>query len=80
MFWGNPFITSFSYILLAEEVMELSINTNVNKFYKIMEKKGYDVNPRNLTQLYPSGYVPSKKTEKIHSNLTKDDTSTNNSN
>ena len=72
-FWGNPFITSFSYILLAEEVMELSHNTNVQKFYKIMEKKGYDVKPRKLTQLYPSGIVPSNKANDLDPKLTDND-------
>lgn len=73
MFWGNPFITSFSYILLAEEVMELSINTNVKKLHKIMEKKGYDVNPRKLTHLYPADSISPKKTNTIDTNLPKDD-------
>ena len=73
MFWGNPFITSFSYILLAEEVMELSLTINVKKLHKIMEKKGYDVKPRKLTHLYTSDFVPSKKTSTFESNITEDD-------
>jgi hypothetical protein len=73
MFWGNPFITSFSYILLAEEVMELSINANVKKLYKIMEKNGYNVKPRILTHLYPSGHLPSKKTQISNSNIIEDE-------
>ena len=56
MFWANPFITAFSYMLLAQDVMELSHDKNVAKLYKIMEKKGYDTKPRDLTKLYPSGF------------------------
>jgi len=61
MFWGNPFITSFSYMLLAEDVMELSHDKNIEKLYKIMQKKGYDTTPRELTKLYPSGFDSEKK-------------------
>jgi len=73
MFWGNPFITSFSYMLLAEEVMELSVNKNVEKLYKIMKKKGYDTTPRDLTKLYPSGFDSEKKNMLNKNNTLKND-------
>lgn len=37
MFEGIPFLTGFSYLLIAGEVMELNVENNVNKLYKIME-------------------------------------------
>ncbi|MFW9821895.1 MAG: hypothetical protein ACFFE4_03125 [Candidatus Thorarchaeota archaeon] len=61
MFWGAPFLTGFSYILLASEVMEYTVNHNTYKLYKLMEKRGYDVKPKKLTSIYPSGYKPSEK-------------------
>jgi len=61
MFWGAPFLTGFSYILLTGEIMEYSVDNNTQKLYKMMEKKGYDTKPHNLTNLYPSGYNPSKR-------------------
>ena len=67
MFVGIPFLTAFSYILLAGEVMELNAEENIQKLYKIMEKNGYDTEPHNITNIYPSGYKNSKTTtqEKI---------------
>lgn len=61
MFWGAPFLTCFSYILFAGEVMEYSIENNAQKLYQIMEKNGYDITPHDITNLYPSGYEPSEK-------------------
>ena len=61
MFGGIPFLTAFSYILLAGEVMELNAEGNIAKLYKIMENKGYDITPRNIMNIYPSGIEPSKK-------------------
>ncbi|MFX1313588.1 MAG: hypothetical protein ACFFHD_13420, partial [Promethearchaeota archaeon] len=60
MFIGIPFFTGFSYILLAGEVMEISTDENVQKLYKIMERKGYDIKPRKITNLYQSNNEPSK--------------------
>lgn len=55
LFFSIPFLTAFSYILLAGEVMELSVEQNTKKLYPIMEENGYDTNPREITNLYPSG-------------------------
>lgn len=69
MFFGIPFLTAFSYILLAGEVMELSVEQNTKKLYSIMEKNGYDTNPRDITNLYPSGQHKIKKNTSESSNL-----------
>ena len=61
MFGGIPFFTSFSYVLLAGEIMELCAEENIQKLYKIMEKNGYDTTPREITNIYPSGYKSPKK-------------------
>ncbi|TET59027.1 MAG: hypothetical protein E3J52_06945 [Promethearchaeota archaeon] len=61
MFGGIPFLTAFSYILLAGEVMELNAEENIQKLYNIMEKNGYDTKPRDITNLYPSGYKVSER-------------------
>jgi hypothetical protein len=55
MFFGIPFLTAFSYILLAGEVMELDVEENAKKLYEIMEKNGYNTTPHEITNLYPSG-------------------------
>ena len=60
LFGGIPFLTAFSYILFAGEVMELSAEENIQKLYNIMEKNGYDTKPRKITNIYPSGYQPRK--------------------
>jgi len=60
-FAGIPFLTSFSYILLAGEVMEFSIDFNTQKLYSLMEKKGYDTTPRDITNIYPEGFIVRKK-------------------
>ncbi|MGB5910523.1 MAG: hypothetical protein WBH31_04945 [Promethearchaeia archaeon] len=65
MFGGIPFLTGFSYILLAGEIMELTTEKNVSKLYKFMEKEGYDTKPRKITNIYPEGYIPSQK-EKVN--------------
>ena len=65
MFGGIPFLTGFSYILLAGEIMEITREKNVSKLYKIMEKDGYDIKPRTIYNIYPDGYIPSKK-EKVN--------------
>ncbi|MFX0003576.1 MAG: hypothetical protein ACFE9C_08245 [Candidatus Hodarchaeota archaeon] len=63
MFFGIPFLTAFSYILLAGEVMELSAESNAKKLYNIMEKNGYNTKPHDITNIYPSGYkVPKGET------------------
>ena len=54
-FVGIPFLTAFSYILLAGEVMEFSMDFNTEKLYSLMEKKGYDITPRDITNIYPDG-------------------------
>ncbi len=54
-FAGIPFLTAFSYILLAGEIMEFSIDFNTQKLYSLMEKKGYDPTPRDVTNIYPDG-------------------------
>ncbi|MBY9014043.1 MAG: hypothetical protein KGD70_16920, partial [Candidatus Lokiarchaeota archaeon] len=54
-FAGIPFLTAFSYILLAGEIMEFSIDFNTQKLYTLMEKKGYDTTPRDVTNIYPDG-------------------------
>ncbi|MFW9879112.1 MAG: hypothetical protein ACFFG0_39035, partial [Candidatus Thorarchaeota archaeon] len=60
MFVGIPFLTGFSYILLAGEVMELNAEQNIQKLYKIMEKNGYDTSPHDIKNIYLSGYNNSK--------------------
>ncbi|NHJ24774.1 MAG: hypothetical protein EAX89_09380 [Candidatus Lokiarchaeota archaeon] len=61
-FAGIPFLTAFSYILLAGEIMEFSMDYNINKLYKKMEKHDYNTTPRKITNLYPSGYsFPNKE-------------------
>ena len=63
IFWGTPFFTAFSYILLAQEIMEFSIEENIEKLYKIMEDNGYDTKPKKLTNLFPSGFPSENKKE-----------------
>jgi len=60
-FAGIPFLTSFSYILLAGEVMEFSMDFNTQKLYSLMEKKGYDTTPRDITNIYPEGFYRAKE-------------------
>ena len=57
-FAGIPFLTAFSYILLAGEIMEFSMDYNINKLYRKMKKRGYNTTPRKITNLYQSGYIP----------------------
>jgi len=66
-FVGIPFLTAFSYILLAGEVMEFSIDFNMSKLYSLMEKNGYDTTPKDITNLYPEGFSEPKKS--ISNNL-----------
>ncbi|MFX0083869.1 MAG: hypothetical protein ACFE94_19125 [Candidatus Hodarchaeota archaeon] len=54
-FVGIPFLTAFSYVLLAGEVMEMCVESNVQKLYARMEKGGYNTEPRDATNIYPSG-------------------------
>lgn len=61
MFVGIPFLTGFSYILLAGEIMELDAEDNLQKLFNIMKSKGYDTKPRNILNIYPSGYTPPDK-------------------
>lgn len=49
--------------------MELSVEQNTKKLYPIMEKNGYDTNPREITNLYPSGQYKIKKNTSENSNL-----------
>ncbi|MFX1280057.1 MAG: hypothetical protein ACFFA3_11610 [Promethearchaeota archaeon] len=62
-FGGIPFLTAFSYILLAGEVMEMSVDNNIKKLYATMEKNGYNTTPRKVTNIYPSGSEPFKSKE-----------------
>jgi len=50
-FWGIPFLTGFSYVLLAEEIMESSLKMNAEKLYSIMEKNEYNTKPQKITNL-----------------------------
>jgi hypothetical protein len=59
-FVGIPFLTAFSYILLAGEVMEFSMDFNSQKLFALMEKKGYDTTPRDITNIYPDGFISKK--------------------
>lgn len=54
IFWGNPFLTGFSYILLSVEIMDYSNKQNSQKLYEKMEKKGYNTQARDITNIYPS--------------------------
>jgi len=60
-FVAIPFLTAFSYVLLAGEVMEFSMDFNMQKLYSLMEKKGYDTTPRDITNIYPEGFIVRKK-------------------
>ena len=60
-FVGIPFLTAFSYILLAGEVMEFSIDFNTQKLYSLMEKKGYNTTPREITNIYPEGFTKERE-------------------
>ena len=64
-FGGIPFLTAFSYVLLAGEVMEMCVESNTQKLYETMEKNGYDITPRDITNIFPSGSKskPSKPKE-----------------
>jgi len=53
-FWGIPFLTAFSYILLAEEIMDFSLDQNKEKLYRIMENNDFETEPRKITNLKPS--------------------------
>lgn len=68
-FVGIPFLTAFSYILLAGEVMEFSMDFNTQKLYSLMEKKGFDTTPRDITNIYPEGFTKTREsmTEKQES-------------
>lgn len=68
MFGGIPFFTSFSYILLSGEIMETCAEENIKKLYGIMENNGYDTTPREITNIYPSGYESSKRETKYTEN------------
>ena len=59
-FVGIPFLTAFSYILLAGEVMEFSMDFNTEKLYSMMEKGEYDTTPRDITNIYPEGFTKAK--------------------
>jgi hypothetical protein len=61
LFTGVPFLTAFSYVLLAGEVMEFSIDFNTQKLYSLMEKNGYDTTPKDITNIYPEGFSEPKK-------------------
>ena len=62
-FAGIPFLTAFSYVLLAGEVMEMCVDSNIQKLYEKMKKNGYDTTPRNITNIYPSGFSSSENNE-----------------
>ncbi|MFX1500738.1 MAG: hypothetical protein ACFFDH_07215 [Promethearchaeota archaeon] len=61
MFAGIPFLTAFSNGLLAGEIMELNVEQNIQKLYNVMEKKGYNTKPRDITNIYPIGSESSNK-------------------
>ena len=63
LFWGMPFLTSFSYVLLAGEIMEFSNDVNTRKLLRLMEKAGFNTTPRDLTNIYPPGLVKKDKVE-----------------
>jgi len=60
IFYMLPFLTGFSFILLAEELMDFSTDYNRKRLYKLMDKK-YDTNPREIK-------VPRSKSEKSEDN------------
>lgn len=63
LFWGTPFLTAFSYILFAGEIMEFSNDVNTSKLLRIMDKNGYNTTPRDLTNIYPPGLTKKEKVE-----------------
>ena len=34
---------------------------NTKKLYSLMEKNGYDTNPREITNIYPEGFIERRK-------------------
>jgi len=66
-FAGIPFLTASSYVLLAGEIMEFSMDFNTHKLYSLMEKKGYNTTPREITKIYPEGFI--KEREPINNDL-----------
>jgi hypothetical protein len=52
LFYGTPFLTAFSYILLAIEIMNFSHKENTQRLYKIMEKNGIDTKPYDISSLF----------------------------
>jgi len=63
-FWGLPFFTGLAYMLLSVSAMESNIEANRLQLYELMDKGGYDVSPKQLTNLYPEGFH--KKTKQIN--------------
>lgn len=55
LFGGIPFLTAFSYVLLAGEIMEMCVDSNTQKLYKKMKKNGYNTEPRDITNIYLKG-------------------------
>jgi hypothetical protein len=47
IFYVLPFLTGFSYLLLAEELMDFSTDYNRDRLYRLMNKK-YDTNLREI--------------------------------
>jgi hypothetical protein len=69
MFFGIPFLTAFSYVLLAGEVMELNVEQNTKKLFSIMKKKGYDTTPHDIKNLYASNQLKLKKNTSENNDL-----------
>ncbi len=60
-FWGLPFLTGLAYMLLAIGAMESNIEANRLRLYNLMEKSGYEITPRELSNLYPEGFHKTKQ-------------------
>ena len=43
--------------------MEMCVDSNIQKLYEKMKKNGYDTTPRNITNIYPSGFSSSENNE-----------------
>jgi hypothetical protein len=52
-FGGIPFLTAFSFVLLAGEIMEMCVESNKQKLFDTMKKNGYNTTPRDITNIYP---------------------------
>ncbi|MEJ2252632.1 MAG: hypothetical protein P8Y97_23605, partial [Candidatus Lokiarchaeota archaeon] len=56
LFYGTPFLTAFSYILLAIEIMNFSHKENTEKLYRVMEDHGIDIKPYDISKIFTNNH------------------------